>query len=58
VDRPPSATQWRLESELVGHSEAETVAWASWVGDFEDERAQHRALPATAILAGDVSRGG
>jgi hypothetical protein len=49
---PPSRTEWALDAELNGgHSVAETIAWASWVADFEDEQVQRRALPVGFVPA-------
>ena len=45
-----SRTAWRIDGEMRGgHSVAETIAWASWTADFEDEQVQRRALPAGVI---------
>ena len=47
---PPSPTAWRIDGELRGgHSIAETLLWAAWVGDYEDEQNARRALPVGVI---------
>lgn len=53
MDAPPSRAEWALEGELYGHTPAEVIAYAAWVGDWEDEQARRRrALPVGVVLAG------
>ena len=44
---PPTREQWLIDGEMRGgHMPAETLAWASWVGDYEDElQDRYRSLP-------------
>ena len=51
MDAPPSRTRWALEGELRGRSPLETILWASWTADYEDEVAARRSLPVGAVLA-------
>jgi hypothetical protein len=53
VKAPPTRTAWRIDGEMRGgHTPAETLAWASWVGDYEDERQDRwRSLPPGFVLA-------
>ena len=52
MDAPPSRDEWFIDCEMRGgHTPAETIAWASWTADYEDEQVQRRALPAYVILA-------
>jgi hypothetical protein len=53
VKAPPSRAQWRIDGEIRnGHSVAETLEWASWVGDYEDElQGRWRSVPEGFVLA-------
>ena len=54
MEEPPSATWWTLDSLQHGHTVAETLAYADWVSDFEEEQqTRRRDLPPNVILAGD-----
>jgi hypothetical protein len=48
--QPPSLLQWRLDSELNGHTVEETIRYWSDCEDWRDRHAPRRALPAEAIL--------
>ena len=38
MDTPPTRDEWLLDWQMRGgHTPAETIAWASWVADSEDE---------------------
>jgi hypothetical protein len=50
VSEPPTRASWTLESETVGHSPSETLAYLAAVADFEDQQAeQARAVPEFVI---------
>jgi hypothetical protein len=52
MDAPPTRDEWLIVCQMRGgHTTAETIAWASWVADYEDEQLQRRALPVGVILA-------
>ena len=41
---------WRVDGELAGgHSVEQTLAWASWTGDVEDEHVQRHAPPVGVV---------
>ncbi len=50
---PPSRDEWLIDCEMRGgHAPAETIVWASWTADYEDEQEEwRRALPPGVILA-------
>jgi hypothetical protein len=55
LPKPPSSTEWLLDGlQRGGHSVAETIAFAAWHGDYDDEQATLRVMPADVILAGPV----
>ena len=46
LPKPPSYTEWLLDGlERGGHSVDETLQYARWVGEFEDQRLQQRHQP-------------
>jgi hypothetical protein len=47
---PPSTLQWLIDSELNGHTVAETIKYWSDCEDRRDRFGAPRALPAEAIL--------
>jgi hypothetical protein len=53
MDAPPSRLEWALEGELRGHTVQETLAYADWVSDYDDELARQHELPVGVVLAGD-----
>jgi hypothetical protein len=48
-DAPPTASQWRLDGELRGHSPQETLRYLSDCADFADELAARRSMPAQFV---------
>jgi hypothetical protein len=50
MERPPSPTWWLLDGLTNGgHTVGETLAYASWQADYEDEQTAVRALPMAVI---------
>jgi hypothetical protein len=55
VKAPPTPVQWRIDSEMRGgHSVAEVLAWASWVGDWEDEQQDRRRVLSEGFALAEV----
>jgi hypothetical protein len=50
LPEPPSRAWWEWDSLVRGHTVSETIEYASWVSDYEDQQqTRRRALPSNVI---------
>ena len=56
LPEPLSRLEWLLDSYRRGHSVSETITYANWCADFEDER-QARLGASPPGVSPDIERG-